>query len=85
MEQDKQKKEDLMGIFEHPLRLMNAEEVLTREVKEFGGGASGHIIIPKKHVGRDTIITIKSTQNLKTRRLGEEELKKKKEEEEKKE
>ena len=42
--------------------MFDYEEVLTREVKDFAGGTSAHIIVPKKHVGRTAIISIKKKQ-----------------------
>ena len=38
------------------LRGIDAEEVLEREVKKFGG--SSHIILPQKHEGKTAIVII---------------------------
>jgi len=36
----------------------DAEEILSREVKPFGSG-SAHVLIPKKHIGKQARIFIK--------------------------
>lgn len=53
---DKKKEESLMGIFEHPLKFPEFDEILEREIKSFG--RSSHVILPQKHAGKKARITI---------------------------
>jgi len=40
--------------------ILNAEEVLEREVTEFGTGA--HIVVPQKHIGKKAKVIIKENK-----------------------
>lgn len=43
-------------IIEIPMKLREVEEVLQREVSKRGN--SGHIPIPKKHIGKEVMVAI---------------------------
>jgi putative transposon-encoded protein len=52
---DKKQVDDIIYL-KDKLDEMNIEEIINSEVKSFG--TSAHIIIPKKHINKNTIILI---------------------------
>lgn len=64
---EEKKEEGGFGIFQHPLIPNDVEEILQKEIREFGGN-SAHIVVPGRHAGKDAIITIKNTTKLKEER-----------------
>jgi len=59
-EKDKKNEKEnfsLGNIIGGKIEFKDIEEILSREVKRFGDG-SAHVLIPKKHLGRNAQITI---------------------------
>lgn len=55
-EKESEKKDSPFGVFEHPLIRREFDEILIRKVSKMGN--SGHVSIPKKHIGKECLVTI---------------------------
>jgi putative transposon-encoded protein len=54
---DDKKEISLGAITGGKIQFKNIEEILMRDIKKFGDG-SAHIIVPKKHIGKEAQVTI---------------------------